>query len=757
MPSTDQLYDASDPARREGLIDSAAASAVTLSTSSVSGDPARDSSSLVSVQSLQKSTDASSVDSNRLGSTSESSTRRFLSRSPSTKREAVREAPREPLPASASLVGVSYPVALSDSTVVVEEIVKLDEATGLPLAPLKENIEFHTAFPAIDLTFSLLNHYSCAIHKDVLIQGRLWISQHCISFKGWTNLSVTINFDEIVHMEKKTIAYAFPNSILIETESTQYFFASFLARDEVFDILSRLWDVHVPTTSALRKYPDMSALVCVCNGVGVCEACFIRKRVEREEQAQQVQLAKKAKSKAVKPNSGYLSSQWETGSEDESGARTGKQWKSSLGIKRRKPRNGTTSDLDRSQSELDRVYLAPPASSSSVRIANISSEAVSALSVEEPASVPVEEPSTPPANLPAAPVQCPCDAQRGIVDVLDKVYDIPFDRIFALLLTFPPKAQGNSFVLNLLEKRNFTDVQVSPWGPNGAQAPTEAGPNIGGGNFEPSPDSLQVGDSHRLNYVIPLGLPIGPKTTQCTNSFKILAIRPHHYVCVHQITETPNVPAGNCFRNHLRICLTFQTPKRTRLVVTGRCEFYKSSMLKGTIEKSTADGWRGHYADLDLMLLEQATQFQSSHHNQLVHSDGELARPHQYQHQHQHQHKHSHSRHGAAIQDETGSLPQLKQAASSSTLGTLRRQRSKVLDEEPSWLDQLLPDTLDALGPQAVILLLAFLLLFLVLLITINTAVLWKVAEMVRRFDRRVGVLESRLQTVLELLNQAQP
>lgn len=93
--------------------------------------------------------------------------------------------------------------------------------------------------------------YACAWNKDgLLIQGRMWLAQHHVCFKGWTQSSnICIPLTEIIHIEKKNIALVIPNSIEIELKDTKYFFASFFNRDGAFNVLQKLWDVHVEVGS----------------------------------------------------------------------------------------------------------------------------------------------------------------------------------------------------------------------------------------------------------------------------------------------------------------------------------------------------------------------------------------------------------------------------------------------------------------------------------------------------------------------------
>jgi len=109
----------------------------------------------------------------------------------------------------------------------------------------KRNSEFHSMFKKIPRNERLLEDYSCALQKDILVQGRMYITEQHICFNanilGWTT-SIIIPLQEIVQLEKKTIAGLFPNGIVIQTLHQKYIFASFLARDATFDLITNIWN-----------------------------------------------------------------------------------------------------------------------------------------------------------------------------------------------------------------------------------------------------------------------------------------------------------------------------------------------------------------------------------------------------------------------------------------------------------------------------------------------------------------------------------
>ncbi|CCK69638.1 Ysp2p KNAG_0C05400 [Huiozyma naganishii CBS 8797] len=124
---------------------------------------------------------------------------------------------------------------------------KPTELKGLDYASEKRNIEFHNLFKEADLSSHerLIVDHSCALSRDILLQGRIYISDQHLCFYsnilGWVS-TVIIPFKEIVQIEKKTTAGIFPNGIVIDTLHTKYVFASFISRDSTFDLITDVWN-----------------------------------------------------------------------------------------------------------------------------------------------------------------------------------------------------------------------------------------------------------------------------------------------------------------------------------------------------------------------------------------------------------------------------------------------------------------------------------------------------------------------------------
>ncbi|EFO94635.1 hypothetical protein CRE_07027 [Caenorhabditis remanei] len=94
----------------------------------------------------------------------------------------------------------------------------------------------------IDENDQFLASYSCAYQREILAQGRMFISQFHVCFHanimGWET-TLVIPMKEIKLVKKMKAAYIFPNSIQIERNTSEkYFFASFINRDKSFQVLT---------------------------------------------------------------------------------------------------------------------------------------------------------------------------------------------------------------------------------------------------------------------------------------------------------------------------------------------------------------------------------------------------------------------------------------------------------------------------------------------------------------------------------------
>ncbi|KAB8772358.1 hypothetical protein FH972_026648 [Carpinus fangiana] len=151
---------------------------------------------------------------------------------------------------SSAATGSAIAAALaSSSSALVNPGLGAQRTTGFAVASGKRNKDFHTLFKSVPEDDYLIEDYSAALQRDILLHGRMYVSERHICFSsnilGWqTNL--VISFDEVVAMEKKSTAMIFPNAIVIQTLHAKNVFASFLSRDPTYDLLVGIWKIGHP-------------------------------------------------------------------------------------------------------------------------------------------------------------------------------------------------------------------------------------------------------------------------------------------------------------------------------------------------------------------------------------------------------------------------------------------------------------------------------------------------------------------------------
>uniref|UniRef100_A0A8C5MTU6 GRAM domain containing 1C n=1 Tax=Leptobrachium leishanense TaxID=445787 RepID=A0A8C5MTU6_9ANUR len=116
--------------------------------------------------------------------------------------------------------------------------------------------EFRRLFKELAECEKLIVDYACALQRDILLQGRLYLSENYICFHSnifrWET-SICLNLRDITSMTKEKTARLIPNAIQISTENEKLFFTSFAARDRSFLIMFRMWQNVLLDKSLTKK------------------------------------------------------------------------------------------------------------------------------------------------------------------------------------------------------------------------------------------------------------------------------------------------------------------------------------------------------------------------------------------------------------------------------------------------------------------------------------------------------------------------
>ncbi|OBT40842.1 hypothetical protein VE00_08627 [Pseudogymnoascus sp. WSF 3629] len=124
------------------------------------------------------------------------------------------------------------------------------KVTGFAVASKKRNRDFHQLFRSVPDDDYLIEDYSCALQREILAHGRLYVSEGHLCFSsnifGWVT-TLVMSFDEIVSVEKRSTALVFKNGLMISTLHSKNIFASFTSRDSTYDLIVDIWKLGHPS------------------------------------------------------------------------------------------------------------------------------------------------------------------------------------------------------------------------------------------------------------------------------------------------------------------------------------------------------------------------------------------------------------------------------------------------------------------------------------------------------------------------------
>ncbi|RDI79349.1 hypothetical protein Vi05172_g10573 [Venturia inaequalis] len=412
--------------------------------------------------------------------------------------------------------------------------------TGFAVANPKRNRDFHNLFRSVPDDDYLIEDYSAALQREILLHGRLYISEGHICFSsnilGWvTNL--VMSFDEVISVEKKSTAMIFQNGIVIQTLQARNVFASLLSRDLTYDLIISIWKISHPNLkSSLNGAP--------VEGIGTGD--------------------KTEKAGSVIEDGSASEEIYDEDEEDDDDERDGSFM--------------DANDVSTVGSEIG------DATKAVIRKA-------SAAAVGAPANGGTVKPSevtestlpgaTATADFPGAathePTDCGDQSAHHEKVLIDTTIPAPLGKIYSLM--FGP-ASGAFMRRWLIEDQKSLELQLDD-DKKGLGADCK---------------------SMTYSYIKPLGGSIGPKQTRCMISQNLEQFDLEKAVTVACSTQNPDVPSGNVFMVKTRYCLMWGPGNSTRLISTCTIEWSGKSWLKGPIEKGANDGQMAYAKDLVIAL-----------------------------------------------------------------------------------------------------------------------------------------------------------
>ncbi|KAF2852680.1 hypothetical protein T440DRAFT_526311 [Plenodomus tracheiphilus IPT5] len=398
--------------------------------------------------------------------------------------------------------------------------------TGFAVASPKRNRDFHALFKSVPEDDYLIEDYSAALQKEILLHGRLYVSEGHLCFSsnilGWvTNL--VISFDEVVSVEKKSTAVVFPNAIVIQTLHARNVFASFLARDTTYDLIIGIWKISHPNLKS-----SLNGVI-LDGGTG-----------DKTEKAESVG----SEDGSVQDSEDEV---YDEDAEDDDGM-------------------GSFTEAGEGSVAGSEVSAAPAeARKVSGAIAQAVGGGGEVTDAAKAATNGVASTNDFPGSTSHAPTECGDGDQHYDKLLIDTTIPAPLGKVYSLM--FGP-ASGVFMRKWLIEDQKSIDLQMED---------DKKGLGEDKKNFN-------------YSYIKPLNAPVGPRQTKCNIAMTLEQFDLEKAVSVQCSTGTPDVPSGSIFLTKTRYCLMWGPGNSTRLIMTFTVEWSGKSWLRGPIEKGANDG-----------------------------------------------------------------------------------------------------------------------------------------------------------------------
>ncbi|KAI8906377.1 hypothetical protein EDD86DRAFT_219758 [Gorgonomyces haynaldii] len=396
------------------------------------------------------------------------------------------------------------------------------EGGSFLMASDKRNEDFHDLFPEVDKEDPLVDDYTCAWLKDILVHGRLYITKSRLCFHSkiiWT-YKVIIPFDDILVVEKKTVAGFFQNAIEIQCQDTKHFFGSFLYRESAFTTITKMAASH-PDNSV--SFVDASDLT-LHDQTKTSEEVFQktpRRHLHRSRSFGDANLRPRTPSRPVS----ILHDDEDLG----------------LAILASPARGPPLEDPEL----LNHVVLQTKGITTQVKDNLLNRPLIQ------------QRPKTQ-SNLKSKPHAC----DPLSIFLVKRDFPMPLDQVWEHIF-------GHDSALHGFSQRFWKDNQKH-WGIS----------------------VEEPGASRRVEYMVPLTNPLGPKQTRCWIN-QTVKKKGNGYLCINAAHETPDVPSGNAFVVNVLICLV-QTDNSLPNPLGSKVD----QLMVVAIERAVPDSMKKYYTDL---------------------------------------------------------------------------------------------------------------------------------------------------------------
>ncbi|XP_065517819.1 GRAM domain-containing protein 2B isoform X8 [Lathamus discolor] len=142
-------------------------------------------------------------------------------------------------------VGVARTKSSTDSPLLTMDIKSHSKTERKKRASnqLKANAHFHKLFLDVPIDEPLKQSFTCALQKEILYQGKLFLSENWICFHSKVfgkDTKISIPVLSVTLLKKTKTALLVPNAVIIATVTDRYMFVSLLSRDTTYKLLKSI-------------------------------------------------------------------------------------------------------------------------------------------------------------------------------------------------------------------------------------------------------------------------------------------------------------------------------------------------------------------------------------------------------------------------------------------------------------------------------------------------------------------------------------
>lgn len=456
----------------------------------------------------------------------------------------------------------------------------------------QRNEDFRKLFKQLPDTERLIVDYSCALQRDILLQGRLYLSENWICFYSnifrWETL-LTVRLKDICSMTKEKTARLIPNAIQVCTDTEKHFFTSFGARDRTYMMMFRLWQ------NALLEKPlcpkELWHFVHQCYGnelgltsddedyvppdddfntMGYCEEIPVEENEVNDSSSKSSMEAKPEASPLLPKKSITASTLTSTGSSEAPTSFDGM-----LPEEEELVESPLEKELTLENIIGDKIEIIAPVNSPS-------------LDFNDNEDIPTEL-SDSSETHDEGEVQAFYEDLNGR-QYMNEVFSFSVDKLYDLLFT------DSQFQRDFMEQRRFSDIIFHPWKKeeNGNQ-------------------------SRAILYTITLTNPLAPKTATVTETQTMYkASQESECYVIDAEVLTHDVPYHDYFYTINRYTLTRVARNKSRLRVSTELRYRKQpwGLVKSFIEKNFWSGLEDYFRHLESELTKTESMYLAEIHRQ---------------------------------------------------------------------------------------------------------------------------------------------